>query len=136
MTIAKSPTSTETATIATADAVNEHRIALESKLSNLASYATHGALRLWHQYRPVTNDKTQAVWQLLRTTQPVHLLLAAALAVLAIALITLVTVFNGLIILLLKIAALGLAAVAVGQWVVRGFDWADGQLPSTLDGQE
>jgi Flp pilus assembly protein TadB len=137
MTLAKSTsTNTTNLDIATADATKQYRIALESKLSNLATQVTSSTLTLWSQYRPVTAGKTQAVWQLLRSTQPVQLLLAAALAVLAIALITLVTTFNGLIILLLEMAALVLATVAVWQWIARGLSWADEQLPSVVEPKE
>lgn len=137
MTLAK-PTSTDATNfnVVAADAVDEHRIALENRLSNLATQATNSALNLWTEYRPVTNGKSQAVWQLLRTTQPVQLLLAAALAVLAIALVTLVSVFNGLIILSLKMMALVLAAVAVWQWIARGLVWADEKLPTVDDSQQ
>ncbi|MBT9317265.1 hypothetical protein [Leptothoe spongobia] len=137
MTLAK-PTSTHTTSLdlPTADTIDQHRIALESRLNNLATQATDSALNLWSEYQPVTNGKTQAVWQLLRSTQPVQLLLTAALAVLAIALVTLVTTFNGLIILFLKLATLVLAAVAVWQWIARGLHWADEQLPSVVEPQE
>lgn len=137
MTLAK-PTSTDAANfnVVAADAVDEHRIALENRLSNLATQVTNGALNLWAEYRPVTNGKTQAVWQLLHTTQPVQLLLAAALAVLAIALVTLVSTFNALIIVCLKMAALVLAAVAVWQWIARGLVWADEKLPTVDDTQQ
>lgn len=133
MTLAK-PTSTRTTSLdIPVDSTEQHRIALTNKLSNLATQATSTALDLWAQYQPVTTDKTQAVWQLLRRTQPVQLLLTAALAVLAIALVTLVSTFNTLIVLVLKLAALLLAAVAVWQWIARGLSWADNKLPSTVD---
>ncbi|MEM9485632.1 MAG: hypothetical protein AAGA83_18300 [Cyanobacteria bacterium P01_F01_bin.116] len=136
MTLAK-PTSTDSQRFGISTAsVDQPRIALETRLTNLATQAMDGALHLWSHYQPVTTVKTQAVWQLLRSTQPVQLLLAAALAVLAIALVTLIAVFNGLIILLLKLAALGLATVAVGQWIIRGFSWADDKLPSVEEPQE
>lgn len=137
MTLAK-PTSTNATdfSVATSEVVDQHRLALESRLGNLATQATNGVLGVWAEYRPVATDKTQAFWRLLRSTQPVQLLLSAALAVLAIALVTLVTTFNGLIILFLKMAALVLAAVAIWQWVARGFHWADQQLPSVTEPKE
>ena len=148
MTLAKPP-SNHTGSLPTAEAVDRHPLALDSssdsnvdnrfnyklndRLPHLASQVTDTALTLWTRYRPGLTDKSQAVWQLLRSTQPVQLLLAAALAVLAIALITLITAFNGLIILSLKLTALMLATVAVGQWVVRGANWANKKL-STPEG--
>ncbi|MEA5466232.1 hypothetical protein [Leptothoe sp. PORK10 BA2] len=142
MTLAK-PTSTNTPGFelsTTSDGVEQSPMALKTQLGNLATQATHRTLNLWADlwaaYRPVTRDKTQAVWLLLQSTQPVHLLLTAALAVLAIALVTLVATFNGLIVLFLKMAALVLAAVAVGQWVSRGLSWADEKLPSPMDPSE
>ena len=134
MTLAKS-TSNDAASfgISSPDAIAQRRTILEKKISNLATQATNNALSLWAQYQPVTADKAQAVWQLLRRTQPVQLLLSAALAVLAIALVTLVTTFSGVIVLFLKLAALVLAAVAVWQWIARGLSWADEKLPSSAD---
>ena len=134
MTLAKStPNNTTSFGISSPDEIAQRRTILEKKLSNLATQATNNALSLWAQYQPVTADKTQAVWQLLRRTQPVQLLLSAALAVLAIALVTLITAFNGVIVLFLKLAALVLAAVAVWQWIARGLSWADDRLPSSAD---
>ena len=134
MTLAKSASSNATIGTSVTDAAEQNAIALEHKLSNLAAQTmdktVNNAFTLWAQWKPVATDKTQAIWQLLRNTQPVQLLLAAALAVLTIGLVTLVTTFGGLIILFLKLAALGLSAVAVGQWVVRGFNWVDEKLPS------
>lgn len=137
MTLAK-PTSTKPGSfdIPTADTVVQPPMALENRLTHLATHATDSATKVWSHYQPVTTVKTQAIWQLLRSTQPVQLLLAAALAVLAIALVTLIAVFSGMIILCLKMAALVLAAVAVGQWVVRGVNWADDKLPSAAELQE
>lgn len=132
MTLAK-PASNSSLDIPTTDTPNQHRIALENKLGELSTQATDNALHLWAQYQPAAMDKTQAVWQLLRNTQPVQLLLTAALAVLAVALVTLISTFNGLIILFLKLTALVLAAVAVGQWIVRGLGWADKKLPSAAE---
>lgn len=120
----------------TTDADDQKLITLDPRLSKLSTQATDKALRLWSQYQPVATDKTQATWQLLRKTQPVQLLLAAALAVLAIALVMLVTAFGGLLVLLLKLTALTLAAVAVGQWVSRGLTWADDQLPDVEEIKE
>ncbi|MDV3349143.1 hypothetical protein D0962_05135 [Leptolyngbyaceae cyanobacterium CCMR0082] len=133
MTLAKPTSSPASFDISVADATEQPRIALESKLSNLATQATDSTLNLWVQYQPLVLEKTQAVWQLLRNTQPIQLLLAAALAVLTIALVTLTTTFSGLIIFGLKITALVLSTVAVGQWVVRGLSWADEKLPSAVD---
>lgn len=137
MTLAKSvsthPTSLSTPT---ADTDTQQRLTLDPRLSQLSAQATDKALHLWSQYQPVATDKTQATWQLLRKTQPVQLLLAAALAVLSIALVSLVTAFSGLIVLLLKMTALTLAAVAVGQWVSRGLTWADEQLPDVEELKE
>ena len=135
MTLAK-PTDTNSFGLSTAEAVEKRRVALETRLTNLATQTVDSVLNLWSHYQPVTTGKTQAVWQLLRNTQPVQLLLAAAVAVLAIALVTLVTVFNGLLILGLKMVALVLATVAVGQWIVRGLTWADQKLPSDVEPQE
>lgn len=135
MTLAK-PTSPNTPRLSTSDALDQRRIVLGQRLNNLATQAINSALNLWGQYQPVTTDKTQAVWQLLRSTQPIQLLLTAALAVLAIALVTLISTFNGLIILALKLATLVLAAVAVWQWIVRGLNWADEKLPSAIDSNE
>ena len=120
MTLAKSASGSVSLDVSTADAAEQQPLALERRLSNLATQTMDNAMHLWARYQPVTTDKTQAVWQLLRHTQPVQLLLTAALAVLAIALVTLVTTFNGLIILFLKMTALVLAAVAVWQWIARG----------------
>lgn len=137
MTLAKpTPTDATSFGISTSDTVEPHSIDLENRLTNLTTQATDNVLKLWSHYRPMTTGKTQAVWHLLRSTDPVQLLLAAAVAVLAIALVTLVAVFNGLLILLLKLAALGLAAIAVGQWVVRGVNWADDRLPTTIEPKE
>ncbi len=150
MTLAK-PSTTNTAhfDLSPSDGVDPHPMALDAglgtggldaKLGDLVTQATHGAINrwsdLWSEYRPVTTDKTQAVWQLLQSTQPVQLLLTAALAVLAIALVTLVATFSGMIVLGLKMAALVLAAVAVGQWIARGLSWADQKLPSGTGPQE
>ncbi|MEL6231530.1 MAG: hypothetical protein AAFR24_16610 [Cyanobacteria bacterium J06627_3] len=137
MTLAK-PTSTNTGSfdIPATNVLDQRRIVLGQRLNNLATQAINSALNLWGQYQPVTTDKTQAVWQLLRSTQPVQLLLTAALAVLAIALVTLISTFNGLIILTLKLATLVLAAVAVWQWIVRGLNWADEKLPTVIDTNE
>ena len=85
MTLAK-PVSNGDINLSTADVPNQQRIALENKLGELSTQATDSALHLWARYQPATKDKTQAVWQLLRNTQPIQLLLTAALAVLAIAL--------------------------------------------------
>lgn len=138
MTLAKSASTHHISlgTPPTADADNQPLMTLDPRLSNLSAQATDKALHLWSQYQPVATDKTQATWQLLRKTQPVQLLLAAALAVLSIALVTLVSAFGGLLVLLLKMTALTLAAVAVGQWVFRGLIWADGQLPEVKELQE
>lgn len=133
MTLAKPTSSPASLDISVADATEQHRLALESRLSNLATQTVDSALNLWVQYQPLVLEKTQAVWQLLRNTQPIQLLLAAALAVLTIALITLITTFNGLIIFGLKITALIFSIVAVGQWVMRGLSWADEKLPSAVD---
>ncbi|MEM1254543.1 MAG: hypothetical protein AAGI69_19085 [Cyanobacteria bacterium P01_H01_bin.21] len=130
MTLAKPTSGPMSLGVATA---TDQRIALESRLKNLATQVLNVALQLRAQYQPTVASKTQSVWQLLRHTQPVQLLLAAALAVLTIALVTLITTFSGLIIFGLKLTALVLAAVAVGQWVVRGFSWADEKLPSVTD---
>ncbi|ESA32541.1 hypothetical protein N836_24810 [Leptolyngbya sp. Heron Island J] len=119
--------------VSATEAAETKGIALEQRVNHLATQTMDQALTLWTQYQPVATDKTQAIWQLLRNTQPVHLLLAAALAVLSIGLVTLVNTFGGLIILLLKLTALGLSAIAVGQWVVRGFNWADEKLPSAKE---
>ncbi len=141
MTLAKSAvSSTASLGISATDTAEQNAITLEHKLSNLATQTMDktmdNALTLWAKCQPVATDKTQAIWQLLRYTQPVQLLLTAALAVLAIGLVTLVTTFGGLIILSLKLAALGLSAVAVGQWVVRGLSWADEKLPSVQETNE
>ncbi|MEM7064941.1 MAG: hypothetical protein AAF572_17500 [Cyanobacteria bacterium P01_B01_bin.77] len=129
MTLAKSA-STHHISLGTpvANADEQKLITLDPRLINLSTQATDKALHLWSKFQPVATDKTQATWQLLRKTQPVQLLLAAALAVLSIALVTLVTTFGGVLVLLLKMTALTLAAVAVGQWVSRGLTWADDQL--------
>lgn len=119
-----------------ADTDDQQHLTLDPRLSNLSAQATDQALQLWSQYQPVATDKTQATWQLLRKTQPVQLLLAAALAVLSIALVTLVTAFGGVLVLLLKMTALTLATVAVGQWVSRGLTWADDQLPAVEELKE
>ena len=108
----------------------QYRTILKNKLGPLATRTMDGTLGLWRRYQPITYEKLLAVWQLLRHTQPVQLLLSAALAILAIALVTLVNTFNGVIILGLKMTALTLATVAVGQWVVRGLNWANQKLPS------
>lgn len=131
MTLAKS-TSTETLSINArndANATDQQRITLD-KLRYFANQSMDYTLSLWSNYEPLILDKTQATWQLLRHTQPVQLLLAAALAVLSIALVLLVNTFSGLIILFLKVAALTLAAIAVGQWISLGVRWADDKLPS------
>ena len=137
MTLAK-PTDTnsfDSFGISTTETVQQPPFALDTRLVDLATQVSNSVLSLWAQWQPTTTHKTHAVWQLLRHTQPVQLLLTAALAVLAIALITLITTFNGLLILFLKLAALTLATVAVGQWIVRGLHWADEKLPAT-DGNE
>ena len=130
MTLAKS-VSADTVRIGDRDsnASDQQRITLH-RVHRLANQSIDYMLNLWNSYQPVITDKAQATWRLLHNTQPVQLLLVAALAVLSIALVNLVTTFSGLIILLLKVAALTLAAVAVGQWLSLGLSWADGKLPS------
>lgn len=137
MTLAKSASSTANLGVSATDTAEQNAIALKHRLGNLATQTVDktmdNTLVLWAKCQPAATDKTQAVWQLLRNTQPVQLLLTAAIAVLAIGLVTLMTTFGGLIILFLKLAALGLSAVAVGQWVVRGLSWANEKLPSAQE---